>query len=248
MKTIIKILKEHFESVDSTNNKAALQSTQIKDRTLLLTTADEQTSGRGRFGHQWLSPSKLNFYGSFSFLFDSTRKDIGNLPQVLAISAAKALHNLGVAIELKWPNDLIIKGKKLGGILTEAKVNEHPNHIYMIIGIGININMPEEMLNNLGRPATSLMIELREINDIQKIRDILLQVFIQDLNLFIKCGFTSFLDEYKEKLCHKSGDQIRFHVHGEVLEGVFNEISESGSLKLFLQDGTISEFTSGEIF
>ncbi len=189
-------------------------------------------------------------YSSYSFLFDSTRKDIGNLPQVLAISAAKTLQNLGITIELKWPNDLIIKGKKIGGILTEAKITELPNLTYMIIGIGININMPQEMVNSLGlgRPATSLLIEIGKINDIQMISEILLQIFIQDLNLFIKCGFASFLAEYKEKLCHQPGDKIRFHVRGEVLEGDFFEISDIGSLKLFLPDGTICEFTSGEIF
>ncbi len=248
MKTINKILREHFESTDSTNTRAAHYSSTIKERSLLLTTADEQTSGRGSFGHQWLSPNKLNFYGSFSFLFDRNRRDMGNLPQISAISAAKALQNLGVNVQLKWPNDLLIKGKKIGGILTEAKVTELSNHVYMIIGIGININMPEEMLNKLGRPATSLMIETGKIVEIEIIREILLQIFIQDLNLFIKCGFTSFLDEYKEKLYHKFGDSICFHVRGEVLNGVFHEISDAGSLMLSLPNGTISEFTSGEIF
>ncbi len=247
-KTISRVINDHFESIDSTNHWASLQVSRLKEGMLLLTTADEQTSGKGRFGHHWFSPKNLNFYGTFSFMFDSQRKDIGNLPQILALSAASTLQKLNLSCQLKWPNDLLVNKKKIGGILTEAKATEYSNCLYMLIGIGLNINMPSGLITHLERPATSLLIETGKTVDIQIVRELLLQTFLEDLNLFIRSGFSPFLNSYREQLCHLKGETVCFHTSGTLLEGMFYEISETGILRLSMSNGTLFEITSGEIF
>lgn len=248
MNSITKIIKEHFACVDSTNNRAALQAEKLKEGELLLITADQQTAGRGRFGHYWLSPNKMNFYGTFCFLFDNKRMDAGNLPQILAISAMDALEKKNVSVQLKWPNDLLVNGQKIGGILTEAKATQRPGWIYVIAGVGLNINMPIELIKTIDRPATSLMIEIGKSSEIEIIGENLQQIFIQDLNLFITSGISPFLNKYKEKMFHQLGEKICFHTAGKILEGEFQGINEAGLLKLQLPDGTRSEFSYGEIF
>lgn len=242
-----KVELKHFVTLDSTNTKAAEYIHQLDASALLMVSADEQTAGRGRFSHIWLSPSEQNLYATFGFFIDKSRLDIGNIPQIMALSAAKVLQEHGLSSCLKWPNDLLINKKKIGGILAETFA-ANQERLYMIVGIGININMSAEMLAPLGRPATSVLIETGELGNVEAIRKELLQCFLEDLNLFLTEGFHPFLQSYQKQMVLQKNDHMSFHVNGKMLEGKFDEITPQGSLKLRLSDGTLSEFVSGEIF
>ncbi|MBA3238927.1 MAG: biotin--[acetyl-CoA-carboxylase] ligase [Parachlamydiaceae bacterium] len=245
-----KIKLKHFATLDSTNTKAAEYIHRLEADTLLMITADEQTSGRGRFSHSWLSPPGQNLYATFGFFIDKNRLDVGNIPQIMALSAAEVLQKHGLSSCLKWPNDLLIDKKKIGGVLAEtfAVKKDDDGRLYMTIGIGININMPVALLETLGRPATSVLIETGNIGNLKTIQKDLLQCFLKDLNLFFDKGFHPFLQNYQKQMVLQKDDKMSFHVNGKILEGKFHEITPQGSLKLRLPDGNISEFVSGEVF
>ena len=113
----MQIKRHHFETIDSTNTWAKQQAETFERGSLTLVTADRQTSGRGRLNRSWLSPAKENLYATFCFFLDSHRQDVGNVPQVMALAATEILEQFDFNPTLKWPNDLLLRHKKLGGIL-----------------------------------------------------------------------------------------------------------------------------------
>ena len=104
--------------------------------------ADQQTQGKGRFGHSWWSPAGVNLYLSMQWCLQQWRAQYEVLGLWLLISIAQLLEQLGVAdIKLKWPNDICVAGKKLGGILIERKATEEQHSL--IIGVGLNVAMSQ---------------------------------------------------------------------------------------------------------
>lgn len=156
----MKISQRHFSEIDSTNTWAKNNAHLLPPGKLTLITADTQTCGKGRLGRQWISPPKQNLYASFCFFIDKGRKDIGNISLLMAVSVSETLESLGFHPQIKWPNDILINGKKAGGILCElAELSGPSDQMCAIAGIGLNINMPLEQLNEIDQPATSLLQE-----------------------------------------------------------------------------------------
>src|ERR1043165_1078103 len=145
----------HFLAIDSTNTWAKQNVHIFDQQRITLVTAEAQYGGRGRFKRRWQSPSKLNLYASFCFFVPKEQQNFSTISQIIGVSAAKTLETFETNPKLKWPNDLIVEGKKLGGILCETQV--HGTSLFIIAGIGININMPKEFLNQIDQPATSLL-------------------------------------------------------------------------------------------
>ena len=102
--------------------------------------AESQTKGQGRRNKEWFSPLAENLYFSLSFSIKNS-KNINFLPLLTAMSVCKSLYKIGInGCQLKWPNDIYLKGKKLGGILLECRYNEEKGHS-LVVGIGLNVNM-----------------------------------------------------------------------------------------------------------
>jgi BirA family biotin operon repressor/biotin-[acetyl-CoA-carboxylase] ligase len=139
-----------FASLESTSTyvKTHLQSLPLRG----VVVAKEQTGGRGQFGRQWESP----LGGIYMTLFFPWPPHLMP-PREMSLDAARLLKQIlvskGVNVHLKWPNDLLIEGKKVGGILTE--ILDHT----IIIGIGLNVNLSQEAFIKVDQPATSLLIE-----------------------------------------------------------------------------------------
>jgi len=239
------IIRKHFTTIDSTNTWAKQNAERLEHDKVTLITADEQTAGRGRFKRSWESPPGLNIYATFCIFMEKHRMDIGNLPQVLSISATKVLQVLGFHSKLKWPNDVMISGKKAAGILCET--TPLSDHLCVVLGIGLNVNMPKEILIKIDRPATSLLAEDGVKRDVEAVTQMLQKQFMQDLEIFLDEGFHPFLDTYKKFLIHAPGDIIHFHDNRVVWIGGFKSINENGSLSLELESGVIKTFIAGEI-
>lgn len=147
----------HFESVDSTNNYAKTQVDQWRTDRIYLITADEQTAGRGQFRREWQSPNCGNLYATFGFFLGKIPDDVGGMTLDLARAAQSCMAEYGVQAKIKWPNDLVIGEKKVAGILGELV--EGPKGYFLIMGIGINVNMPLEDCLAVTPAATSLLVE-----------------------------------------------------------------------------------------
>lgn len=239
------INRKHFSLIDSTNTWAKQNAHLLPKDVITLVTADEQTAGRGRFKRHWVSPPKQNIYASFCFFLKMGRPDIGNIPQVLALSTVTVLRKWGFSAFLKWPNDVLISKKKVAGILAETTTVD--DQLCMVLGIGLNVNMPLELLEGIDRPATSLSFEGKRHFDIEEVLQVLQKQFVADLSLFLDQGFSHFLETYRRYHGEYGITPIRFHDNQKIWEGLFHAINDDGSLVLQLSDGTLKTFIAGEI-
>jgi BirA family transcriptional regulator, biotin operon repressor / biotin---[acetyl-CoA-carboxylase] ligase len=162
----------------------------------------------------------------------------------MGVSAAKALESEPVAVKFKWPNDLIWNGKKLGGILCETQRNDQ---ICVIAGIGINVNMTSEQLQQIDQPATSLLEANGSPLNVEHVIQTLQNQVQLDLPLFLSEGFVPFYTEYKRRLVHPMHQHMIVQDGQIKWEGLFQGIEPDGSLSLKLQSGEIKKLFSGEV-
>jgi len=241
----MEFVRLHFTAIDSTNTWAMRNIHQLDPTKITLITADTQTRGKGRFMRQWVSPPKQNLYASFCFFVPKGQKSLSNISQVMGVTAVKTLEKSGFHPQLKWPNDILLSKKKVGGILCETQ--EVSVHTCLIVGIGININMQKELLQTIDQPATSLLMEGGSPRDVQAIMEALQAQFSVDLDLFLTKGFSSFLAAYKKSLIHSPHQMIRFRDYNTIWKGTFHSINDDGSLNLQLETGEIKRFVAGEL-
>ena len=195
-----------------------------------------QTNGRGRNGHTWESEPGRN--AAFSILIKN--KDLiekYNLVSIVtAIAVSNYFENIGMPnVQIKWPNDILVDGKKICGILLEGKLPE-----YLIIGVGINVNQ----VNFEGFEATSI----KKVLDL-KIQPSLVAADVNDLILDtitdIGSDLSEYIDEYNDKdyLLNK---EVTFTYQGQKCEGTADGINLDGSLKILMGDKEIN-VTSDEV-
>jgi BirA family biotin operon repressor/biotin-[acetyl-CoA-carboxylase] ligase len=230
-----------FDELPSTNTFALERAKEhAYPATVIL--ADKQTAGRGRLNRSWFSPAESNIYGSLLFFHDITIQDLGWIPLMAGVAIAQALEKeTGICIYLKWPNDLLIKDRKVGGILCEAFNNEQKNKC-VVIGFGINVNLSQsEFPQDLQNSATSLQIQcLRPVD-----REVLSMQIITSLekgweDLTTK-GHKSWQIEYKNR-CATIGQTIQVQFpDGNQLQGLAHSIGEDGQLRIIPSPSTIND-------
>lgn len=239
---------QHFPIIGSTNTWAKQNARSFPRDKITLVSAEAQTAGRGRFNRKWISPPGVNLYASFCFFLKRNDKDhisVSNLPQVIALAIANSLEEQGFQPKLKWPNDLQLGGKKVSGVLSETTMVD--DTLCFIAGIGLNVNMPREHLQQIDQPATSLMVEKGAALEIKEVLEKLKSHFISHLLLFNEQGFSPFLEGYRNKIVHHEGQRIKFHDNCIIWEGMYHAIADDGSLILRLDDGELRRFVAGEI-
>ena len=151
---------KYFESIGSTNDEAlAWAANEARDLSLVI--ADEQTAGRGRLDRKWFTPKGTAL--AFSVILNPTAAEKPHLSRIVGLAAlalAKALQMRGLPTQIKWPNDVLIRGRKVGGILTES-VWSGEDVECVVIGIGVNVQKGSvPPAGQLQFPATSLEDEL----------------------------------------------------------------------------------------
>lgn len=150
-----------FDSLDSTNNEAKrLADGGLKDRSVLL--SDEQTGGKGRLGRSFVSKKGLGLYMSVFLRPSAAAGELTPVTSLAAIAVKRALlKTAGVTAGIKWPNDIILNGKKLCGILTELSVEGESGSVqYLVIGIGVNVGYgSEDFPQEIRHMCTSLKLE-----------------------------------------------------------------------------------------
>jgi len=145
-----------ISTVDSTN--AELQRMPAAEQHACAVLAERQTSGRGRRGRHWYSPFARNIYLSLGWRFDTGVGELGCLPLVVALAAGEALRLAGVTGHaIKWPNDILLNGRKLGGCLVEVQ-GDASGPCSAVMGVGINVNMPQSTAgtNMIDQPWTDV--------------------------------------------------------------------------------------------
>ncbi len=186
----MKILK--FDSIDSTNTYGKSNFENLEDKAVII--SDEQTQGRGRFNRTWISQDCDNIY--LSLILKPEKKDyLANLTQYMSVIAAKTIETYNVAPQIKWPNDVMINNKKVCGILCEGVIKNNKLS-GVVLGIGINLNANEKILEIINKPATSLNIETGKKIDKDLFLKKFLDNFFENYENAIQKGFESFEQDY----------------------------------------------------
>lgn len=228
-----------FEEIDSTNNYLKSRTNELPDKTLVV--AKKQIKGRGRRTKEFESaPGGLYF--SLLIQNGMDMSEVSFVTSIVAVAVHKALKEFGVETKIKWPNDIILKGRKLCGILTEMVSDMELNH-RLIIGIGLNLK--NRFSEELSKIAVSLEEEGYEVEAIP-----LLQKVIEYLEYFYEKLLRG---ERDEALCilrtesYLIGKKIGFEYNHERKEGMVEDVEDDGSLRVLTLDKEVIRLGSGEV-
>jgi BirA family biotin operon repressor/biotin-[acetyl-CoA-carboxylase] ligase len=237
-----------LDTVDSTNAEARRRAELGPEKTPegTIVWAAEQTAGRGRRGRTWQSP-KGNFYCSIVLRPDVPLRDAAQFGFVASLAVFDAIGSLaqpGTDAQTKWPNDVLISGRKVAGILLEAQGGAAPDAVpdFVIVGVGVNLtSYPEDV----EFPATSMAEEGAPVLPPE-----FLQVFARHFLAWTRI----WVDEGIERLrknwlwrCGQVGKQVEVRLANETLTGTFKDLDETGALILETADGPRT-VTAGDVY
>ncbi len=207
----------------------------------LVVLAEEQSRGRGRLGREWLSPG-----GSLS-LSILLRPTLPLLPSLIMLASLAVVHtiekNTGLKASIKWPNDVLMRGKKVCGILIENAI-EGQRVLYSVIGIGLNVNLDIKEYPQISSLATSLSQELGKEVDRQQVLQSLLEE-VEKLYLALRQGI-SLHREWQARL-ETLGKRVRASWGDRVEEGYAEAVDEEGGLLLRRSDGSQVKILAGDV-
>lgn len=232
----------YFDSLFSTMDEAIKLALKAeKEGALVL--AETQTRGRGRMGRVWSSARYKGIYMSLIL----TPKILPNQAPILtllsAVSVCEAVRLIsGLEVNIKWPNDILIRNKKLAGILTELEA-ELDAVRFIIVGIGINVNNDSK---SLVPGASSLSEEMgRSISRIELLREIL-RSFEENYLLFKRSGPDAITEKWRRYTC-TLGKRVKVSCHNKQIEGEASDIDSDGALLLRADSGILHRVTSGDV-
>ncbi len=233
-------------SVPSTNTVAVQFAAAGVPEGLIVAT-ENQTAGRGRLGRTWRSPPRRNLLFSLLLRPAIPLEQAASLPLLLALALRRTLRNLFPFQNpvVKWPNDLLIQGRKIAGILCEMQAE--PDHIlYLIAGIGFNVNMTR---NDFPKELRTTATSLRIVTGAPHSRPMLLALFLNTLEPLYaewrQIGFSPFLDEYRYADA-LFGHPVRIRQSDRILEGQADGIEPDGALRVRTASGSLSLVHSGD--
>jgi BirA family biotin operon repressor/biotin-[acetyl-CoA-carboxylase] ligase len=232
---------EVHDAVASTQERAReLARTGAPHGTLVV--AGVQTGGRGRLGRRWGSPEG-GLWMSMVLRPGFEAGLASRITQTAAVAVAGALWGIGVEARIKWPNDLLVGGKKICGILAESGLGQGGRLDYAVLGVGMNANLDPEDLGVPDREVTTIRSELgRDAGPLD-----LLQALLSHLDATLGHieDFETVLDEWRSLNC-TLGERVRVRRFGETIEGRAVDLSPDGALMLATPGGIVELF-EGEI-
>jgi BirA family biotin operon repressor/biotin-[acetyl-CoA-carboxylase] ligase len=195
----------------------------------VLLVAEHQTAGRGRAGRSWLSSPGHSLTFSLAWKFDGGVQKLTGLPLAVGTALAETLGRLGQPVQLKWPNDVLKDGDKLAGILVET-APAPDGAVWAVIGIGLNLAMPDELEQQIGRAVAAVPWLARMERD--TLLAAILDGLAEALRLFDQRGFSAFSARWN--LLHGwQGQLVTILDRGEILhEGLAAGVDDAGRLLL----------------
>lgn len=234
----------YLKETDSTNSEAARGTDRFPHGTVIV--AEAQTAGRGRRGRSWVSEPGENLYFSVLLKPDFEPEQASMLTLVMAQAVAEGIEEVGgVGCQIKWPNDIVLHGRKICGILTEMQMDTgHIKHV--IVGVGINVNQTKFAAEGLIY-AGSLRGELGMEMDKQKVLGAVLERFSGLYEEFVKEGSLEFMQAaYEERLANRGNAVKVLDPKGEY-EGTALGINDKGELLVRREDGAVEAVYAGEV-
>ena len=233
-----------LEEIDSTNSYAKLNIDNLEDKTVIH--ALKQTSGRGRLNRTWVDLGIGNLFLSLVLKPSEQFSEVyTNLTQYLSVCLCKVLESYGTESQIKWPNDVLINGKKIAGILSESVI-QGGNFKGIILGVGVNLNAKQSEINLIpDKIATSLNIETGNDIDINSFREKLLDEFFSNYDKFLSEGFEMIKHDYISRNCF-IGKELNIKVFDRIESGLAQSVNDRGELILEKEDRDLT-LTIGDI-
>ncbi len=207
--------------------------------------ADQQTAGRGRRGRAWESPAGENLYFSLLLRPDFNPDKASMLTLVMAMAVAEAVRDYGAGAYIKWPNDIVLNGKKLSGILTEMHLATYGAYS-VIIGVGVNVKQ-KCFAPEIVETATGLCKELNMEIDREELLDKILQSFEKFYQEFTLRGDLSLLQARYNDILINRGKYVKVLDPKGEFTGIARGINEQGELLVEKEDGEIVTVYAGEV-
>jgi len=236
----------YFEEVASTNDEALeLAASGAPEGTAVV--AENQAKGRGRFGRSWFSPRGKNLILSLVLRPPFAPGRVSQLGITVAVSSAVCLRELfDLPALIKWPNDIYIRGRKAGGILTELSAELDRIH-HAVVGIGLNLNLEkEEIPASLRSNCTSVRIETGRKCDRVEVTVKLLNELERRYRCLLREGFSPIIDEWMD-LSLTLGGRIEAVSEGRRLTGCPTGLDDDGGLLIRLDSGITTKISCGDI-
>lgn len=235
-----------FQQTSSTSDVAErLARDGVKEGVVVF--AETQTAGRGRLGRQWISPAGKGLWCSVLLRPELRPQEITRLTVVAAVALARAVRRqTGLRPDIKWPNDLLLQGRKFAGILTELSAElDRVRHVTLGLGVDVNLlarDFPPEV-----RPlATSLRLELGSEVDRPALAAALLEELDADYERVRRGRFEAVANEW-EAQCGTLGREVVIRVGARRLEGRAEALDEEGALLVRTEHGRLERVTGGDV-
>lgn len=232
--------------IDSTNARARqLAEEGAHEGTVVV--ADRQSAGRGRLGRRWESPAGVNLYCSILL---RPKIPVQQAPQLTFLSAVAVAETLNkvchLSAKVKWPNDILVNGAKIAGLLNEMNAETEQIH-FVILGIGVNLNMIEEQFpEELKYPVTSAFLETgKSVNRLIFLQE-LLQCLDRYYSEFLLEGFVPIRRRW-EKLCNMMNMQVEVDLGNGILCGTVVGLDTEGALRVQLDNGKVERILAGDV-
>ena len=232
---------QYFKEIESTNIIARQIANSVEEGTVVI--AESQTGGRGRMGRKWISPEGGIW---LSVILKPRIQPLyaSRITLLAGVSVARTIRGYGLPAKIKWPNDVLIKGKKVCGILTEIQA-EMDLIDYCIVGIGIDANVDiESFPEEIRETSTSLKKELgSEINRVEFVQRLLGELEALYL-MFQKEGFSSILEEWRN-MSATIGEWVKITTQARTIYGEAIGVDSEGALILETGEGKLEKIVAG---
>jgi len=235
-----------LDEADSTNLQACRLGDVGADDGLVVI-ADRQSSGKGRMGRQWESPGGVNLYASILLRPPVLPFEAPKLTFLAAVAVCRAIKNCtGLQPTVKWPNDILLNGAKVAGLLNEMSSETDQVH-YVVLGIGVNLNMrAEQFPADLRYPATSLAIAYgKAVSRLAFTRSLLQELDVL-YQLYLEEGSAPIFTAWAE-LCELTGKRVQVDCNNLLIEGTMVGLADDGALLVRTSAGKIESIYAGDV-
>ncbi|MCM8532319.1 MAG: biotin--[acetyl-CoA-carboxylase] ligase [Lentisphaeraceae bacterium] len=236
-----------FDEIDSTNQYLLENAPTLENYTVV--TANKQTQGRGRKGRVWESSSNDNLY--FSLLIksiDISFEELSSIPQIMGLAVCESLQKCGISKSwIKWPNDVFVDDQKICGVLCETRLKGMTLE-GLIIGVGLNVNLPEAELKKIDKPATSMLVESNDKKPFstKETLHVVLQAFDKYFKIWQQKERRSELVEHWRQNSRLIGKAVTLSDDQKTIYGTVVDFSENGEVILQNENG-LKSYSYGDL-
>lgn len=233
-----------FDSIDSTNTEA-LKQARIGAEEGLCVVARQQTAGRGRHGRAWVSEKDAGLYFSIVLRPKIETQFLPLVTLMSGVAVHDALAEFGIEADIKWVNDLLVREKKICGILAET--TDTNDGLAVVVGVGINLkssNFPPEIAGT----ATSIEDETRQRVSFEELSAVLTRYIGYFYSMLSgDDGPGPVIEEWRRRSSYFSGKRVRVVLEGETVHGTTDGLEPNGALRLRKDDGQVAIIQAGDV-